>query len=180
MTGNKSQTRSDATRKAVRERDSICRVTGSRVMPRMRGTNYTGFEVAHIFPLAWAVPDHAPKFPPPIQPYLTYPKLADKPRNALLLRADVHSQFDDYQFSAKPIYLPNAHSSQTTLVWWLMRFEQSGASSLPNRDQPDFNRLRCLRGPATELNIQDFDSGLMDHHFTVALNWHVLGFGTEA
>ncbi|KAG7098207.1 hypothetical protein E1B28_000175 [Marasmius oreades] len=176
-TGNKTATRSDTTRKAVRERDSICRVTGAPVLPRMRGTNYTGFEVAHIFPLAWALQDHAPKFPSPIQPYLTIPKLADKPPNAFLLRADIHSQFDEYQFSAKPIYLPGAHN-QTTLVWWLMRFERNGASSLPHRDQPDPNRLRRLYGPVT-FNVQDFDFALMNHHFTVALNWHVLGFGRE-
>ena len=35
----------------MRLRDKSCLVTGEEVLPRKRGSNFTGFEVAHIFPL---------------------------------------------------------------------------------------------------------------------------------
>jgi hypothetical protein len=40
-----------STRRIVRLRDKSCLVTGEEVLPRKRGGNFTGFEVAHIFPL---------------------------------------------------------------------------------------------------------------------------------
>ena len=35
----------------VRKRDRRCLVTGQKAVPRKRGGNFTGLEVAHIFPL---------------------------------------------------------------------------------------------------------------------------------
>ena len=40
-----------STCRIVRLRDKSCLVTGEEVLPRKHGGNFTGFEVAHIFPL---------------------------------------------------------------------------------------------------------------------------------
>lgn len=37
----------------MRTRDQKCRVLGQRAHARARGTNFTGLEVAHIYPIGW-------------------------------------------------------------------------------------------------------------------------------
>jgi hypothetical protein len=93
-------------------------ITGQEVPARDRGGNFTGFEVAHIFPLM-AANDVSTNFINSI--YLTFSfftqplwkelvpesarhqvasrQLADNPHNAMLLRADIHKLFDDFQWS---------------------------------------------------------------------------------
>jgi HNH endonuclease len=106
-----------ATRIAVRMRDKRCLITGQAAVERARGGNFTGREVAHIYPLmgvgvvssdlrAGIYSSHFH-----IQPQWTQllsasaeaqvisRQVADQPHNAILLRADIHSLFDDYQWS---------------------------------------------------------------------------------
>jgi len=89
--------RDTKTRIDVRMRDKCCLVTGQAAVKRARGGNFTGLEVAHIFPLmgvgdtAWT----SDMSPAALQEVRTR-QLADSPHNAILLRADIHSLFDDY------------------------------------------------------------------------------------
>lgn len=112
-------------------RDRRCLVTGQAAVHRTRGGNFTGLEVAHIFPLMgtgpnrvshgstdlsrnlfisllamtrihrqmeWAILSESEK------PLIRNRQFADQPHNAMLLRADIHSLFDDYQWSVWVCY----------------------------------------------------------------------------
>jgi hypothetical protein len=111
---------SEKVRKDVRNRDMKCRVTGMKIHSRNRGANFKGFHVAHIYPLAY-VPNVSLillcrlRFVNSIQAsqniahtdvetlkLVETHKLADKPYNALVMRADAHDLFDDYQFGYVP------------------------------------------------------------------------------
>ncbi|KAF8529602.1 hypothetical protein BU17DRAFT_79619 [Hysterangium stoloniferum] len=92
--------RNTGTRFAVRMRDKCCLVTGQAAVKRARGGNFTGLEVAHIYPLMgvgdieWLVTLSASA-----RAQVLTRQVADRPHNAMLLRADIHSLFDDYQWS---------------------------------------------------------------------------------
>ncbi|OBZ72366.1 hypothetical protein A0H81_07560 [Grifola frondosa] len=95
--------RSSAVRTKVRQRDFRCLVTGMEPQERPRGDNFTGLEVAHIFALADTSPQmlaamrtNIGNFP---EHLISSRTVADHPRNAIVLRSDVHAFFDDYQFS---------------------------------------------------------------------------------
>jgi len=93
-------TRNTGTRIAVRMRDKRCLVTGQAAVKRARGGNFTGLEVAHIFPLMGVgIPEWTAPLPASARAQVLTRQAADRPYNALLLRADVHSLFDDYQWS---------------------------------------------------------------------------------
>ncbi|KAJ7803278.1 hypothetical protein B0H14DRAFT_2889203 [Mycena olivaceomarginata] len=151
--------RSRVTRRAVRERDFRCRVTGVMVPVRQRGPNFKGMQVAHIFPLGWM------SKAPSMLSSATRNSMGngDKPVNAILMKADVHDQFDDYQFG----FWPDGQN-----VFRFYRFENSGAPSIgPGATAvPMFPRLGA---PATPEPIDE----LLRAHFITALLWHVAGFG---
>ncbi|KAJ7913078.1 hypothetical protein B0H13DRAFT_1874243 [Mycena leptocephala] len=94
--------RSRVTRRAVRERDFRCRVTGAMAPARQRGPNFKGMQAPSM--LSSATRNSMGN--------------GDKPENAM---PDVHDQFDDYQFGFWP-------DGQT--VFRFYRFENSGAPSI--------------------------------------------------
>jgi len=98
-------------------RDKRCLVTGQAAAKRARGGNFTGLEVAHIFPLMGLgmvrtpygptsqnlfisesmQPEWTSTLSPSVKLLVATPQAADRPFNGMLLRADIHSLFDDYQ-----------------------------------------------------------------------------------
>ena len=94
-------TRVQAFRNAVRSRDQRCVITGTPAHRAQYGS-WTGFEAAHIFPLAYEqywtqndygrwisiIPDSGGKI--------------NSVQNGLLLRSDIHQQFDTYGFAINP------------------------------------------------------------------------------
>ena len=94
-------TRLDSFRNAVRERDGRCIISGE-VVVRARLDNWSGFEASHIFPLAyegyWI--DHN------YSRWITIPPATgssiNSVQNGLLLRGDIHSDFDNYFVSINP------------------------------------------------------------------------------
>ncbi|KAF8627889.1 hypothetical protein AX17_006104, partial [Amanita inopinata Kibby_2008] len=88
--------RNTGTRIAVCMRDKRCLATGQAAVKRARGANFTGLQVPHIFPLM-AVGDEewTSLMSEPAQAQVAIHQVADSPHNAILLRADIHSLFDD-------------------------------------------------------------------------------------
>ncbi|KAI1798465.1 hypothetical protein LXA43DRAFT_848379, partial [Ganoderma leucocontextum] len=90
-------------RRTVRNRDEHCVITETKPMKRDRGMDYTGFEVAHIFPIAWAgkVVEYLARDDAKhkIQSLVDTREEGDRARNAFLLRADIHKLFDQYVWS---------------------------------------------------------------------------------
>ncbi|EDR14023.1 uncharacterized protein LACBIDRAFT_305376 [Laccaria bicolor S238N-H82] len=95
-------TRTDGFRSRVRERDGRCCVTGDFV----EGGNYHPFHASHIFPIAhrdvWDllqlsqhIRDDAPERD-------QGPVSINSVQNGLLLRTDIHSRFDAYDFAINP------------------------------------------------------------------------------
>src|SRR5260221_14671206 len=101
-----------ATRVAV---DKRCVVTGPTVVKRARGGNSTGLEVAHIYPLMAVGVVNTDLCHRIHLSHLLHIGRLDRTEtartcsdtsihspgchNAILLRADIHSLFDDYQWS---------------------------------------------------------------------------------
>ncbi|KAF8798359.1 hypothetical protein BYT27DRAFT_7218591 [Phlegmacium glaucopus] len=96
--------RNTKTRLEVCMRDKCCLITGQAAVKRARGGNFTGLEVAHIFPLmgvgnsTWTYGMAADA-----KAKVNTCKRADAPQNAILLRVDIHTLFDDYQWSLWPV-----------------------------------------------------------------------------
>lgn len=157
-------TRNTGTRIAVRMRDKRCLITGQAAVKRARGGNFTGLEVAHIFPLMGVgIPEWTAPLPASARAQVLTRQAADHPYNAILLRADVHSLFDDYQWS----------------IWFgqgiprIVRFEKSGAAALEGY------QVANLR--PSSLNTTDPCSmELLQGHLHVALLTHVRGVGKRA
>ncbi|KAJ6462814.1 hypothetical protein DFH09DRAFT_1347488 [Mycena vulgaris] len=104
----KLESRKEKTRAKARFRDMGCRVSTQSAPIGSRGYNFTGLEVAHIFPLAVTsqFPEAFPHQEHENEPYrpLKIPKTPKKhdidiPENTLRMRADVHAQFDGYEFA---------------------------------------------------------------------------------
>ncbi|KAJ3840267.1 hypothetical protein F5878DRAFT_613609 [Lentinula raphanica] len=155
VTATNQSARSTNVRTAVRSRDGGCRISGFPCLNRRRGPNYKGFQVAHIFPLAYVNKDVAWK--------VSNRQAADVVTNAILLRSDIHDQFDDYQISCR---------SDNQLV----RFERNGAPNVvlsPNPLAPTY----ITRPASVASTTRDFDSDLMQHHYRTAVLWHVAGYG---
>ena len=92
-------------RDAVRERDGRCVITGRRALS-VRGA-WTGFEAAHIFPLAYEGhwKDHNYSRWITIQP-VTGGSI-NSMQNGMLLRSDIHQLFDSYDVSINPdVWIP--------------------------------------------------------------------------
>jgi hypothetical protein len=87
-----------AFRDAVRERDGRCVITG-KVASEAEFGFWTGFEAAHIFPLAyqghWTY-----------SPWIEIPAAAgssiNSVQNGILLRGDIHALYDSYEVSINP------------------------------------------------------------------------------
>lgn len=94
-------TRTQAFRDAIRLRDRRCIISGQQVLNADIGF-WTGFEAAHVFPLAHE--DHWINH--------NYDRWITKPpakggsinsiQNGLLLRSDIHQLFDSYTVSINP------------------------------------------------------------------------------
>ncbi|KAJ7733837.1 hypothetical protein B0H14DRAFT_513104 [Mycena olivaceomarginata] len=148
------------TRQTVRLRDLACRVTGIGVMQRLRGINFKGMQVAHIFPLGYM--SKASKV-------LTDATVAalgtgDIPENAMLMRSDVHDQFDDYQFG---FWQTGTHGP---FVFY--RFERSGAPSVAHGSATQMFPQLGVAPPSPTAE-------LLENHFITGLLWHVRGFGRD-
>ncbi|KAJ7222766.1 hypothetical protein B0H12DRAFT_1224102 [Mycena haematopus] len=90
----------------------------------------------------------------------------DIDRNAILMRSDIHDQFDDYQFGFS---YENGYNK-------FYRFEVSGAPSIPKA--PAYN----LHAPMRLLNAlgpqqAPIPNELFKHHFITGLLWYFKGFG---
>ena len=94
-------TRVEAFCDAVRSRDKRCVITGSKVHLAPLG-DWTGFEAAHIFPLAYE--QHWTQFDYGRWILIIPDKggLINSVQNGLLLRSDIHQQFDTYAFAINP------------------------------------------------------------------------------
>jgi len=98
-----SGARLESFREAVRSRDRRCVISGAVVPVFPSGeAYYTGFEAAHIFPLAyegyWKDCGYAS--------YITIPpengETINSVQNGILLESGVHQRFDSYDFSINP------------------------------------------------------------------------------
>lgn len=90
-------------------------------------------------------------------------KVADRPHNAILLRADIHRLFDDYQWSV--------WSVQNVLK--IVRFEKSGATVLEG-----YHNVQ-LR-PSSLAAVEPCSVALLQAHLHVAVLMHVRGIGKRA
>ncbi|KAK6997035.1 hypothetical protein R3P38DRAFT_3221613 [Favolaschia claudopus] len=185
--------RSPKTRQEVRDRDACCRVTGTKVIVRVRGDNYKGFQSAHIFPLAyWYKAKEIFKSMKMEELFNSLATVkdengdmrdvkADLPENAFLVRSDVHDQFDDYQCG---YWMVNG-------VLILFRIEKNGAPSVPDDlfGKPlrpaQGNPIRAPKGKGEKATntkgskIKEPDPRLFKVHFVTALRWHFAGFGRD-
>jgi len=88
---------------AIRQRDGRCVVSGKRAVQAWRGL-WTGFEAAHIFPLAheghWKQYNYGRwiTIPPERESVGTINSV----QNGILLKSDLHKLFDAYSFSINP------------------------------------------------------------------------------
>ncbi|KAJ7196172.1 hypothetical protein B0H12DRAFT_1038426, partial [Mycena haematopus] len=88
----------------------------------------------------------------------------------ILMRSDIHDQFDDYQFGFSYSCLQENGYNK------FYRFEVSGAPSIPKA--PAYN----LHAPMRLLNAlgpqqAPIPNELFKHHFITGLLWHFKGFG---
>jgi len=94
-------TRLHSFRDEVRKRDGRCVITGTIALGAYRDW-WTGFEAAHIFPLAYE--DHWIQHN--FARWITIPTAngdtINSKQNGLLLRADIHGLFDHYGISINP------------------------------------------------------------------------------
>jgi hypothetical protein len=88
---------------------------------------------------------------------------ADRPHNAILLRADIHSLFDDYQWS---IWFEQGKAR-------IVRFEKSGAAVLEQYNTADLR-------PSTLSTTNPCSMELLHSHLLVALLIHFRGVGKRA
>jgi HNH endonuclease len=104
---------------AVRSRDRRCAISGEQAAAAYID-DWTGFEVAHIFPLAyeghWIQHNY--------DRWITISPENDKGgsinsiQNGLLLRSDIHQLFDNYSLSINPdVNLPNYLLSTFKLIF---------------------------------------------------------------
>ncbi|KAJ6460574.1 hypothetical protein C8R45DRAFT_1029410 [Mycena sanguinolenta] len=162
---NGGHNRSAVVRADVRRRDGRCRVTGQAAPFRERGINYKGLQVAHIYPLGWWH-KAATYLDPAVRTVLNHHGASgDVVQNALLMKSDVHDQFDDYQFGfwLDAQLQPPAHV--------LYRFEATGAPSVITGILM-YNTLFATNVPAPL-------PPLFLQHFKTALHWHVKAFGRK-
>ena len=107
---------------------------------------------------------------------------ADTPKNAMLLRADIHALFDDYQWSLwvrtmskKGNIFFIAFQELPNNKFKVVRFEKSGATALA---EPEQNKTINFNQSNVDTDFPS--SGLIRDHFRTALLLHVRGFGRSA
>ncbi|KAI0308800.1 hypothetical protein OF83DRAFT_1253728 [Amylostereum chailletii] len=102
-------------------------------------------------------------------------KTADVPKNALLLRADVHSYFDDYQIGI--------------FEGIIYKFEKDGAPSvtdtcdklLPAKSyRPPKAATLAATARYPDQKELEIEEALLNFHFRTCLLWHVAGGGRPA
>lgn len=88
-TASSKKSRNDHTRNHVRLRDRKCWVTGQAASSRSRGGNFTGIEVAHIFPLMGVDTNSGwtNGWTQSMRNLVLTREIADRPHNAILLQA---------------------------------------------------------------------------------------------
>ena len=88
---------------AVRERDRRCVITGKPALRAQHGI-WRGFEVAHIFPLAYEGHWNAHNYGRwiTVPPAIASAGSINSVQNGMLLRADIHTFFDGYDISINP------------------------------------------------------------------------------
>ena len=96
-----SGTRVAAFRKAVRERDRRCIITG-KLARRAEYGIWRGFEAAHIFPLAYEGHWNQHNYGRWITIQPDTGGSINSVQNGLLLRSDIHDLFDGYDISINP------------------------------------------------------------------------------
>ncbi|KAJ7799940.1 hypothetical protein B0H14DRAFT_2616655 [Mycena olivaceomarginata] len=152
--------RKDSVRTKVRSRDLKCRATGQPAPAGSRGYNFTGLEVAHIFPLAEASV-FTTAFPTATNEQHLYTPLKIPTFNPRKTHIDIFA----YEISLT--------QQMRYTVPQIRCFEKDGAPSI-NKNQ--LNQI-C---PRTDAQYPDVDAMLLTHHFLTALLWHVSGNGLEA
>ncbi|KAF8475405.1 hypothetical protein JB92DRAFT_3051678 [Gautieria morchelliformis] len=161
--------RNETTRKDVRLRDMGCRITGQPALVRHRGPNFEGLEVAHIYPLAaYPLVKQLKKEDPAVYELVNTPDKIDHPENAMLLRGDVHSYFDNYQIGV-----------DNGVVY---RFEKTGApigNFTELRQAPISPRPHGLSASGHTTIAKDVNATLLRFHFKTCLLWHVAKGGKE-
>ena len=115
----------------------------------------------------------------------------DSPINALLMRADLHAQFDDYQFSFDVCLL-----YQCWELYWqrlskgpkqqIVRFEKDGAPGIDSYNPGIQRQLQTRKASSsslhpgvTAMHVPDVDNLLLKHHLEICLLWHVAGMGQK-
>ncbi|EPS99980.1 hypothetical protein FOMPIDRAFT_91095 [Fomitopsis schrenkii] len=174
------KSRSTAARDHVRKRDLMCRATGDVVPKRDRGCDFVGFEFAHVFPFGNLEPAALgkvmKKHMESAKKYLTTKSAGDRAVNGLLLRADIHKCFDDYQFG---IY-PDPDDGEIRKVYTFEKvlppfLETIKKVLLPPTNTPDPLKVKSEDDP-----LHDVFDWLLLEHFRTALLWHVAGLGQAA
>ncbi|KAJ7864402.1 hypothetical protein B0H13DRAFT_1899155 [Mycena leptocephala] len=157
--GQNRVTRKIETRKAVRLRDRQCRITGTAAKACHRGLNVTGLEVAHVYPLGEADNSSSLTTRQPSSNWTV--------KNAWLLRADVHPQFDAYEIGIEVI-----RNEVNGITLRIRVFEKDAAVSI-NQDISQW-----VYPPAGIMTGQpDANPHLLVHHYLMCLLWHVAGNG---
>jgi len=92
--------REDAFREGIRARDGKCVISG--IVNRRAPKGWSGFQAAHIFPLEsesyWIAQDYG-RWIRDVTPGVA--KINSR-QNGFLLRADIHTDFDNYLVSVNP------------------------------------------------------------------------------
>ncbi|KAJ7856267.1 hypothetical protein B0H14DRAFT_2578992 [Mycena olivaceomarginata] len=171
-----SRRQKEATIEAVKDRDGRCRISGVRARFTRQGGNFRGLEVAHIYPIA-ETEQFRTHFKEEVfstlynelglktKPYKEFS--IDIVQNCLLLRADLHSVFDQYEIAFEH-HLREEGAHERLGVRLLLK---DGAPTLP--------RIKSF----LELDIPDPDKKdemsrvLYTHHYLTALHWHIAGNG---
>jgi hypothetical protein len=86
---------------AVRSRDRRCVITGKEALGAPYNV-WTGFEAAHIFPLAYEDQWKDGKFPRCISIHPTTGGSINSVQNGMLLSGTIHTLFDAFAFSINP------------------------------------------------------------------------------
>jgi len=196
--------RNHSFRRDVRQRDGHCRISGTIPGWAMYTSNkithisYTGFQAAHIFPLAFAhrdddqAPDGETHFdsfqacwprPADITPENAH-TIADGPANGILLRADLHLFFDAYEFALLVPLDDNPVPSPPRVI----RFNRSAAplfssngpeggpwQLLPPRPLPPHSLEPTIYQPASAIDRLNED--LFRQHLLYCIRLRVAGEG---
>ncbi|KAJ7718820.1 hypothetical protein B0H16DRAFT_1796904 [Mycena metata] len=160
---NTAARRRDITRLEARRRDLGCRVTAQKAPAGSRGYDFTGLTVL-LHPLyGW--------YNIPQQPAMNH---IDIPQNAIVLRADVHSQYDAYQFGLEPRVVQGTTSGKLEYSVPEVRiFERDGAFSL------DRSEKLFMKPPAVP-GTTDVNHMFLLQHLMTGILWHVAGNGMNS